>query len=225
MFYIPITSEEAWRSQLADPEKHWRDGYSAKCLAMSWLNAHGMPPKVQLTLQDSNAPVLYNLECALCFPEHKVQLPGGSRASQSDIFILGSNKLGLVSIVVEGKCKESFGEYVNDWLQPTTQGKQERLNYLTSLLGTSPGKVFRIRYQLLHRTASALVEGSRYFCRSAIVIVHSFDESPESYSDWEQFLSLYGLHSSPNTVSGPIRLSGIDLFFTWVQDTFPEMNH
>jgi hypothetical protein len=32
--YIPATKPEDWQNLLADPEKQWRDGYSAKSLAV-----------------------------------------------------------------------------------------------------------------------------------------------------------------------------------------------
>jgi len=40
--YIPTTKPEDWQSLLADPEKHWRKGYSAKALAYCWQEADGV---------------------------------------------------------------------------------------------------------------------------------------------------------------------------------------
>lgn len=31
--FVPSRGADDWRQCLADPEKQWRDGYSAKCLA------------------------------------------------------------------------------------------------------------------------------------------------------------------------------------------------
>ena len=46
MFYVPLTKPEDWQQFLADPEKHWRDKFSAKSLAFAWQNAPSFPQKV-----------------------------------------------------------------------------------------------------------------------------------------------------------------------------------
>lgn len=33
---IPTTGPDDWKALLADPEKHWRQGYSAMSAALSW---------------------------------------------------------------------------------------------------------------------------------------------------------------------------------------------
>ncbi|MFA7012304.1 MAG: hypothetical protein WC202_05045, partial [Desulfobacterales bacterium] len=47
-------------------------------------------------------------------PEHKVPLPGGSRSSQNDIWVLARSKGQLISIAVEGKVSETFGPTVQE---------------------------------------------------------------------------------------------------------------
>ena len=41
--YIPAKSPEDWRQFLADPEKQWKDGYSAKSMAVTWQKSNGFP--------------------------------------------------------------------------------------------------------------------------------------------------------------------------------------
>lgn len=43
------------------------------------------------------------------FPEHQVPLLGGSRPSQTDLFVVAQSPGELVSIAVEGKVREPFG--------------------------------------------------------------------------------------------------------------------
>lgn len=40
--YIPTTSPEDWRRLLAEPDKHWKRGYSARALACCW-ETEGFP--------------------------------------------------------------------------------------------------------------------------------------------------------------------------------------
>jgi hypothetical protein len=66
----------------------------------------------------------------MAFPEYKVSLPSGKRASQSDIFILAKGDGQLISIAVEGKVDEPFGELILEWKIKDLGGKEERLKYL-----------------------------------------------------------------------------------------------
>jgi hypothetical protein len=45
--YISETKPEGWQSLLADPDKHWRKGYSARALAYYWQEADGFPACVK----------------------------------------------------------------------------------------------------------------------------------------------------------------------------------
>ncbi len=217
MFYTPIGSLDGWRLLLADPVLHWKDGYSAKCLATAWFGAGGMPQTVREVL--SKGPETWkDIDCLLCLPEHKVDLPGGSRASQSDIFVLAKARESLVSIVVEGKCMEPLGPTVAEWSKKPSSGKDIRIDHILDLLQLHGSKLDPIRYQLLHRTASAVIEARRFLCATAIVLIHMFADSPQSYLDYSAFLKLYGLEATRNGVSGAVRLGSTDLYFAWIQD-------
>ncbi len=83
---IPSSGAEAWQRFLAEPEKQWRTGYSAKALASCWEGADGFPASVQAVFDGSPFEELHGLEMLLGIPEHRVALPGGRRASQTDLF-------------------------------------------------------------------------------------------------------------------------------------------
>src|SRR3972149_3885410 len=68
--YVPATSAEQWKQFLADPEKQWRQGYSARTLAYSWQEAKGFPPEVQAVL--SASPHFQDIELLHANPEHQV---------------------------------------------------------------------------------------------------------------------------------------------------------
>src|SRR6186997_2138098 len=106
---VPASGPDAWRTLLADPEKHWRTGYSARTLAHCWQDAQGFPPEVLHLLATSDVPALEQVELLLAFPEYQVALPGGQRPSQNDLFVLGkAHDQQLVAFTIEGKVAEAF---------------------------------------------------------------------------------------------------------------------
>jgi len=182
---VPSAGPDSWRQFLAKPDLHWAVGYSARTVAQSWEAADGLPPEVQAILY----PVLGPVELLLALPEHKTPLPGGRRDSQSDVFALGRHRGGLVACTVEGKVDEPFGPTVGDWMRDASPGKVERLAYVCGLLGIvdCPPDV---HYQLLHRTAAALIEAARFCVTDAAMVVHSFSPQRRWFGAYERFAEL-----------------------------------
>ncbi len=210
--YVPASSAEQWAQFLADPVKHWRQGYSARTLAYSWQEAAGFPAEVASVLASQFAAV----ELLLALPEHKVPLLGGSRSSQNDIWVLARSEGKLISIAVEGKVSEPFGPTVQEWETESSSGKSERLMYLLALLGLSsiPDTT---RYQLLHRTASAIIEAQRFNADHAVMLVHSFSQSGEWFQDYAAFVSLMGGNATENSMVPVGSRSGVSLHLAWVR--------
>jgi hypothetical protein len=86
--YHPINNPEEWEPLLAKPDRHWKTGYSAKALAYSWQEASGFPLEIRQLFQDPDIGIFQDIEVLVAFPEYKVPLLGGHRASQNDIFVL-----------------------------------------------------------------------------------------------------------------------------------------
>lgn len=209
--YVPTSSAEQWAPLLAEPVKHWRSGYSARTLAYSWQEARGFPSEVGSAL----ASQFPSAELLLAIPEHKVSLPGGSRSSQNDIWALARCKGQLISIAVEGKVSEPFGPTVQEWQAESSPGKAERLAYLLSLLGLSSVQD-TTRYQLLHRTASAIIEAQRFNAAHAVMLVHSFSQSSEWFQDYAAFVALMGGSATENNIVSVGSRSGVSLHLAWV---------
>ena len=74
-----------------------------------------------------------------------------------------------------------------------------------------------IRYQLLHRTASALIEAERFGASTAFMLVHSFSQEDEHLEDYQEFVKLFGTSGEVNTVSYAGNKNGIDLYLAWVR--------
>ena len=157
----------------------------------------------------------------IALPEYKVPLPGGRKASQNDIFVLAKGNDQSISIAVEGKVDESFGEVVAEWKVNDKGGKKARLKYLCEVLQLDENKINHIRYQLLHRTASAVIEAKRFNTANALMLVHAFkkteDNYDQSFRDYGQFLELFGTKGKTDLIVHGKRISGINLCFGWVE--------
>jgi len=221
-FFIPANSPEDWKQLLADPDKQWKTGYSAKSLAYCWQKTNDFPRSIKSVFRNSGIHLFQDIELLIAFPEWKVPLPGGRRASQNDIFILAKGSNQLISIMVEGKMRESFGEIVSEWKSDKSKGKPTRLDYLCDLLRLRNDQVDHIRYQLLHRTASAVIEAKRFNAQNALMLVHSFskenEQESEGFQDYCQFLSLFRLKGRINSLTRPTNIGGIRLYFGWVSE-------
>jgi len=193
--YLPSTGAADWRRLLADPIKQWETGYSAKSLASCWEAAEGLPKEITDILRiDGCEP-----ELLLALPEHKVQLPGAALgASQNDIFALMRIGSRTMAVTIEGKVDEPFAQLLGQWLVDASPGKLTRLAFLCDVLGleerTLPHDIY---YQLLHRTASAVIEAERFKTDAAVMLVHSFSPTQRWFDAFAHFASLFGGIAEP----------------------------
>ena len=214
--YIPSAGPDSWQQFLAEPEKQWRTGYSAKSLAYSWEEADGFPAEIQRVLVDSRIEKLEEMTPLLVIPEHKVPLPGGRTESQNDAIVLASTPSGLVSICIEGKVNESFGEPVSKWGPGSSPGKQERFRYLAEILELGGVDLSNIYYQLLHRTASAIIEAKRFHATSAAMLVHSFSQEHKWFPEFSEFARTMDVSAELNAIHACGRRSGVELYIGWI---------
>lgn len=184
---IPSSGPNEWQRFLAKPDLQWRRGYSARTLAHSWEAAADIPDEVAEIMRSGFG----DPELLFAVPEHKTALPGGQRESQSDILAVVRHEGGLATYTIEGKVDEAFGDLVGDWSKNASSGKAERLAFLCETLGIEDCPP-TIRYQLLHRTASAIVEAKRFGASYAGMIVHSFSPERRWLADFQSFAALLG---------------------------------
>jgi hypothetical protein len=72
------------------------------------------------------------------------------------------------------------------------------------------------RYQLLHRTASAIREAERFGALSALLLVQSFSSDPESVAAYGDFCKIMGCtHQEGALIEGP-QLGAVRLYLAWV---------
>jgi hypothetical protein len=182
-------------------------------LAYSWQEARGFPLEVDAVLRAQ--PAFSDIELLLAVPEHQVPLVGGSRPSQNDIWALGRAHGQLVSVAVEGKVAEPFGPTIDEW-KTESKGKTARLAFLCKELDLPAEIHGAIRYQLLHRTVSAILEARRFNAAHAVMLVHSFSQAHQWFEDYAAFAALLGRTVLVNEVVNVGPRGGVDLHLAWV---------
>ncbi len=220
--FLPSQGPCDWRRLLGDPEKHWVRGKSAFECAVSWEQARasdrGLPPGIAQAL-DSNE-LSRNASLLVGIPEHKVQIEGGGHASQNDVWTLLRLPTGTASMAVEAKSGEPFDKFVDEWLRdaPINSRKPQRLASLKNTLGISQANLEGIRYQLLHRTASPLLEAQRFSASIAVMIVQSFGGKADeaSFNEFSRFCTLMEVDLVRNAVAQSKRKTDLPLLIGWV---------
>lgn len=186
--FVPTQTGADWQRLLAKPKLHWRVGASAMTAAAAWEAASdSLPPEIATLLDATEQPELMRQRLLVAIPEWQVSLPGGTTTSCTDVLALCHNDTGICVLGVEAKVLEDFGPLLAEKRSQPSAGQSERLAYLQNLLGV---KHFEdsIRYQLLHRTASALLTARDFHAASAVMLVHAFDTPVSQRSDFLAFV-------------------------------------
>jgi hypothetical protein len=185
--FISTQTGSDWQRLLAKPQLQWKKGRSATTAAASWEYASSaLPPEIAILLNSSLDDDLSELKLLAAIPEWEVSLEGGDTASHTDVLALAQNSRGLCVIAVEAKVDEDFGPLVKDKRIGASDGQQKRLDYLTSLLGFK-ALDDGIRYQLLHRTASAILTARDFHAGVAVMMVQSFGKKASLREDFDAF--------------------------------------
>lgn len=190
---VPTLGADSWRALLADPEKHWQPGFSAHALATRWEAANGIPSEIC----ECFAPAgMKEPELLLAVPEWRTQLTDRLRASQSDLFALMRCGDQTFAVTIEGRVNETFGPTVEEWLSNRSPARPKRLTQLCGVIGVTTPVPGHLRYQLFHRTASAVIEARRFGADAAAMIVHSFSPDDRWFGDFAAFAEFLGASGS-----------------------------
>lgn len=204
--FIPSLGPADWRRLLSAPGVQWKPGKSALEMAVSWESARSSPrgiPHHLIQVLDRYSET-QNAELLFAFPEHQVDFDGGGHPSQNDLWALMSIDSQLCSVAIEAKAGESFGPFIREWLQKVTERstKLERLLDLQDILGLAGVDVNHLRYQLLHRAASAIKEAVRFKAHKALLLIQSFagPQDEASFKAFKEFSNLMGANAAVNTI-------------------------
>lgn len=196
--FVPTTSGSDWQRLLAKPKLHWKSGRSAMSTAACWESCSpNLPPEIVDVLAASKDSALMNLELLAAIPEWEVQLPGGDRPSQTDVLALTRNDAGMVVLGVEAKVDEEFGPTLGTKRAAASPGQQDRLTFLENQLNCPSKLDDSIRYQLLHRTVSALLTARAFHAGIGVMLVQSFSPGSKWRDDFQQFAT--ALNARPLT--------------------------
>jgi hypothetical protein len=179
----PIQSVDEWGEHAgpASPQQ-WKDGRSAKELAMAWIS--GEAPAALIGLLNMR-PDTANLAIEEAVAEAQVgfdSYPGGKR--NHDLLIRGRTARGPIVIGLEGKADETFGETVESYAsksaikretQEPTNAPERLKGLLEDIAGSSLTKnpaLGGLRYQLFSAVAGTLAAAAND--EMAAFIVHEF---------------------------------------------------
>ncbi|MFO1144483.1 MAG: hypothetical protein U1E40_09705 [Amaricoccus sp.] len=154
------------------------------------------------------------VELLLAIPEHKVDLPGGGRPTQCDIFALVRVDEQTCTLAVEAKVNEAFGPTVGEWMVGASSRKAERMRSICALLGLR-APAHSLRYQLFHRTAAAVIEAQRFKTERAAMVVQSFSQEHRWFDDFAAFAALFGVEAERGRPLTCILPSGLPLTLGW----------
>lgn len=229
--YKRLGRVDDWKG-LAGEDK-WVATRSAYELAHCWHECKGLPEPIQNVFASAGHEVLRGLSVDLCLVEKPVFLDTRMGPSMTDLMAYGRNSSGdAIVVAVEGKADEPFASRVSTWVRgdgkdvtpdsPIRPTRARRLEFLSKHLATNVLPDSTLRYQLLHRTVSAVLEAQLHGAAAAVVLVHAFGpEAPENISDFSDFLRFLGGQAVVNRqVSGPFRLGEqreLPTFFLWWQ--------
>jgi hypothetical protein len=111
--------------------------------------------------------------------------------------------------------EEPFDKTVGEWREVSSPGKEARLRYLSEVLALSQPIPDSIRYQLLHRVASSVIEAERFGAKHAVMIVHSFSPTNQWFDDFSMFVSLLGHTAEIGRLVSTKAWRGIPLHVGW----------
>jgi hypothetical protein len=211
----------SWRERLADPDGQWRRGFSAFETAVSWelasKNKSGLPKQIETVFRIGGFgdPLLI-----FAIAEHKVDLHGKGPASQSDVWAIVNTAAGMVSLTVEAKAKEAFGnEILNGWLVgETNENRTRRWEHIRSHLPLS-NSFHPVRYQILHRCAASVMEAKRLHFQHAAFIVQAFDAPTKSFQDYSIFCKALNIVAARGHMART-SVDNISLSIGWVDCPF-----
>ena len=224
----PIEKVNDW----ARPKRkdHWKAGRSAMELAKAW---HRLTVPEELLNLLSGHQRLANLNFIRLVPEKVTSLPEKGEGRNHDLCILSKTPSGNVTISIEAKADEPFGnhtvgEYWSLSMKRRKKGETtkvpERIKKLLTLVGEkgdpTKSQWANVRYQLLTAICGTAIEAKKDSSKLCVFIVHEFKTSKtnkknldRNRKDYEIFLRVF-LNNKDIVINdkflyGPVSVNGV----------------
>ncbi len=191
-----IADLDAWLAHAA-PEKgeaQWRDGYSAKEQAKSWLRSGS--PAVPEELWAAVAHLAGGADEVYGRPEHRTRLDKFSRARQHDMFACARHEGATTLVIgVEAKACEDYDGTVADRAAAAAPSKKRaRCNLLSralfgrDVIDEETGEILDSRlaahgYQLWTAAVGTIIEAQEREVPDVVLVVQQFVSDPVSAGD------------------------------------------
>jgi hypothetical protein len=201
-------------------------------LARSWFTSPSpCVPSEVASLFDSS-PMTAGMAVEYVRPECVTAFPERGEGRNHDLVMVGKSKRAQVTVCVEAKADEPFGEIIGDYLRQTVQkakaehrrtGLPDRVEALLGLVfGAAADSALdpwrALRYQLLTGVAGTLIQAAEDGADIGVFLVHEFvtesvdrRKARKNAGDFSRFVAaLFGKQSaatSDGALIGPISYS------------------
>lgn len=224
----PITGWQQW-TRPKKPE-HWKPGRSAMELAKAWFRKpHASPPNEFLKLLQSSER-LTGIQLLRGVPELVTSLPERGEGRNHDLWLLAGTKDEQVTICVEAKADEAFGnETVSQYRQSAQKYLEsggrtkvpQRIDRMLSIVSGASDDWDCIRYQLLAALCGTVLQAVRDGSSIAVLVVHEFrtakttaeklEDNEREFAEFMQVALTLAVPISSGTLYGPVKIDGIDI--------------
>ncbi len=165
----------------------WKAGHSAMELARAWFRTpkSSCPGEVTALLESHSATRGITLKTGR--PEYVTPLPERGEGRNHDLWLKGDGPIGRVTVCVEAKAGENFGDLLGKQLQVARKrqantGAPERARALLTLLyggehnpEAAPWRA--LRYQLITAAAGTALQAKIDSSAAAILVIHEFQSA------------------------------------------------
>lgn len=234
----PIKHWEEWTRPKKDYQ--WACGRSAMELAKAWFADGNLSAPPELMSLLFSHPSLRGLKLINGIPERVTSLPERGEGRNHDLWLLGRTERESVTICVEAKADEPFGnntvaEYKKAALQQRKRHEStrapERIDALIAMIGKPKSNWDAVRYQLLAAICGTILQAKNDSSNLAAFIVHEFqtdkttmENLQRNRKDYERFLAVIGIPSSESTdarLHGPVTIDGMECLVGKAVRVFP----
>jgi hypothetical protein len=179
---LPIINWEGWVRPKEDYQ--WKPGRSAMELARAWFAQGNLACPAELdSLLRSNAHTAGS-QLIMGEPEFVTRLPERGEGRNHDLWLQAHCSAGGLTICVEAKADETFGNVISDEIKKAREGNARtrlpaRAEALLRLLFGKPCNPLEkpwseLRYQLITALAGTVIQATCDNSPTAVFVVHEF---------------------------------------------------